>query len=140
MSLKKLLYLNWRIVALQCCSVFFWTSLVAQTVKWFLPHIDTSHPWVHVSPCPEPPSNLPPHPVPLGCPRAPALSALLHASNLRWSSSHMVIYMFQCYSLILSHPCLLPHSQKVCSLHQCLFCCLACGVVVTVFLNSLYMH
>ena len=32
----------------------------------------------HVSPHPEPPSHLPPHPIPLGCPRAPALSALLH--------------------------------------------------------------
>ena len=26
---------------------------------------------------PEPPSNLPPHPTPPGCPRAPALGALL---------------------------------------------------------------
>ena len=42
--------------------------------------------------------NLPPHPIPLGCPSAPALSAFLHASKLGWSSiSHMVIYMFQCY-------------------------------------------
>ena len=48
---------------------------------------------VLVSPCPEPSSNLPPHPIPLGCPSAPALSALLHASNLHWSTiSHMVIH------------------------------------------------
>ena len=48
----------------------------------------------HVSPYPETPSHLPPHPIPLGCPRAPALSALLHASNLHWSSIlHMVTYM-----------------------------------------------
>ena len=26
--------------------------------------------------------HLPPHPIPLGCPSAPALSALSHASNL----------------------------------------------------------
>ena len=58
---------------------------------------------VHVSPHPEPPSYLPPHPIPLGCPSAPALSALIHASNLHWSSIlHMVVYMFQCYSLKLS--------------------------------------
>ena len=57
---------------------------------------------VHVSPHPESP-HLPSHPIPLGCPRAPALGALLHASNLHWSSiSHKVIYMFQCYSLISS--------------------------------------
>ena len=36
----------------------------------------------HVSPHPEPTSHLPPYPIPLGCPRAPALSALLHALTL----------------------------------------------------------
>ena len=41
---------------------------------------------VHVSPYPERPSHLPPHPIPLGYPRAPALSALFHASNLHWLS------------------------------------------------------
>ena len=33
---------------------------------------------------PEPPSHLPPHPIPLGHPSAPALSTLSHASNLDW--------------------------------------------------------
>ena len=90
-----------------------------------------------MSPILKPPSHTPPHPIPLGCPRAPALSSLLHASNLHWSSlSHMVIYMFQCYSLKSSHPHLLPHSPKVCSLHLCLFCCLAYRIV-TVFLKSI---
>ena len=80
---------------------------------------------------PEPPSHLPPPPIPLGCPRALALGALLHASNLHWSSTlHMVIYMFQCYFLISSHPRLLPHSPKVCSLHLCLFCCLTYRVII----------
>ena len=41
---------------------------------------------VHVSHHPEAPSHIPPHPIPPGCPRAPTLSALLHASNLHWSS------------------------------------------------------
>ena len=51
-------------------------------------------------PHPEPPSQLPPHPIPLGHPSAPALSTLSHASNLDWwSVSHMTIHMFQCYSL-----------------------------------------
>ena len=96
---------------------------------------------IHVSSLPEPPSHLPPHPIPLGCPRAPALGALLHALNLHWSSIlHMVIYTFQCYSLILSHPCLLPHNLTVCSLHQSFFCCLAYRVVITIFLNSIYIY
>ena len=81
---------------------------------------------VHVSPNPESPIPFPPHPILLHCPRAPALSALLHPLNSHCSSIlHMVKYMFQCYSLKSSHPRLLPHSPKVCSLHLCLFCCLA---------------
>ena len=104
------------------------------------------HTMTHIShrctcvPHPEPLFHLLPHRIRLGCPWAPALSALLHASNLHWSSIlHMVIYIFQCYSLKLSHPHLLPHSPKVCSLHLCLFCCLAYRIVITIFLNSIYM-
>ena len=96
---------------------------------------------IHVSSPPEPWSHLPPHPIPLGCPRAPALGALLHALNLHWSSLlHMVMYMFHCYSLKSSHPRLLSLSWKVCSVRLCLLCYLACRIVATVFLNSIYRH
>ena len=92
-------------------------------------------------PHPEHPSYLPLHPILQGHPSAPALSTLSPASNLDWwSVSHMIIYMFQCYSLKSSHPCLLPQSPKDCSIHLCLFCCLAYRVIVTIFLNSMYMH
>ena len=47
------------------------------------------------------------------------------------------IYMFQCYSLKSSHPRLLPQSPKICSLHLCLFCCIACRIIVSIFLNSI---
>ena len=68
----------------------------------------------HMTPHHESPCHLPPHPIPLGFPRAPALSALLHASNLHWSSIlHMVIYMCQCYSLKSSHPFPLPESIRL---------------------------
>ena len=92
--------------------------------------------WPQVYTCSyHPELHLPPYPIPLGCPQAPALSALIHASNLHWSSIlHVVMYMFQCYSLKLSHPRLLPLSPNVCSLHLCLFCCPACRIVVTIFL------
>ena len=86
-------------------------------------------------------SYLPPYSTPQGSPLVSALNAPLHASNVpRSSILHMVIYMFQSYSLKSSHPRLLPHSPKVCSLYLCLFCCLVCRVIVTVFLNSIYMH
>ena len=68
----------------------------------------------------ESPSQLPPRPIPLGCHRAPALGALLHASNLQ-----LVIYFTYgniCFNAILSnHPTLsFSKSPKVCSLCLCL--------------------
>ena len=127
-SLIFFFYLNWRLIALQCCGGF------CHTLTW-ISHRCTCVPY------PEPPSHLPPHPTPQGCPSALALSALFHASNLDWSSiSHMVTYMFQCYSLKSSHPHPLPQSPKYCSVHLCLFLCLAYRVTVTFFLNSIYMR
>ena len=74
-----------------------------------------------------PPSRNPSH-LTQGHPSAPALSTLSHALNLDWQSiSHMVIYLFQCYSLKLSHPRLLPQSPKVCRVHLHLLCCLTYG-------------
>ena len=104
---------------------------------WFLPYIHMNQPWVYMcSPfwTPVPPPS-PSHPS--GSSQCTALSTLSYASNMDWwSILHMIIYMIQCYSLKSSHRCLLPQSLKVCSLHLCLFCCLARRVVVTVFLNS----
>ena len=86
----------------------------------FTIHPHESATGTHVFPHPELPSHLPPHLIPLGCPRAPALGALLHASNLHWSSvSRMVIHMFQCYSLKPSHPRLLQVSPSESALYIC---------------------
>ena len=104
---------------------------------WFLPYVDMNQPGCTCVPRPDPP----PSPLyPSGVPQSACLSAF-HASNLHWSSvSHMVIYMFQCCSLKSSHPRLLPQSLKVCSLYMCLFCCLVYRVIVTIFLNSIYIY
>ena len=92
----KFINFNWRLITLQYCTGF------CHTLTWI------SHGCTCV-PHPEPPSHLPPHPIPQGRPSAPALRALSHASNLDWwSVSHMVIYTFQCYSLKSSHSHLLP--------------------------------
>ena len=113
---------NWRLITVQYCSGFCHTLT------------QISHGCTCV-PQPEPPSHLPPHLIPQGHPRAPALSALSHALNLDWQSvSHMVIDMFQCYSLKPSHPHFLPQSPKACSLYLCLFCCLAYRVIVTIII------
>ena len=66
---------------------------------------------------------------------------LSHASNLGWwAVSPLIVYLFQCYCLRTSHPCLLPKSLKICSVHLCLFFCFAYRVIITIFLNSIYMH
>ena len=101
--------------------------------------------WIHHGctcvPHPETPSHLPPHPVPLGHPSSPDPNTLYHECNPDWRFvSHMLIYMFQCHSPISSHPRPLPQSPKVCSIHLCLFFCLIYKVIITIFLNSIYMH
>ena len=123
----KLIYFNWRLITLQYCSGF------CHTLTWI------SHGCTCV-PHPEPPSHFPPHPIPQGHLSTPALSSLSHALNLDWRSiSHMIIYMFQSYSLKSTHPSLLPQSPKDYSLHLYLFCCIAYRVIITSFLNSIYM-
>ena len=53
---------------------------------------------------------------------------------------YMILYVFQCHSPKSFHPLPLPQSPKDCSIHLCLFCCLAYRVIITIFLNSIYMH
>ena len=123
----KLFFISWRLITLQYCSGY------GHTLTWIC-HGCTC------APHPEPPSHLLPHPIPQGHPSAPAPSTLYHALNLDWHFiSHMIIYMFQCHSPISSCPRPLPQSPKDCSLHLCLFCCLAYMVIVTICLNSIYL-
>ena len=111
-------------------TIFYW---FCHTSTWIC------HGYTHI-PHPEPLSHLLPCTIPLGHPSAPALSILYHASNLDWRIiSHMIMYMFQCHSPKSSHPLPLPLSPKDWSIHLCLFCCLAYRVIVTIFLNSIYM-
>ena len=48
--------------------------------------------------------------------------------------------MFQCHYPISSCPRPLPQSPKDCSVHLCLSCCLEYRVIITIFLNSMYMR
>ena len=58
------IFISWRPITLQYCSGF------CHTLTWI------SHGFTCV-PHPDPPSHLPPHPIPLGLPSAPALSTCL---------------------------------------------------------------
>ena len=124
-----------------CFHLLFIYFFYLTILYWFC-HTST---WIHHGcthvPNPEPPSHLPPCTIPLGHPSAPAPSILYPALNLDWRFiSYMILYMFQCQFPKSSHPLPLPQSPKDYSIHLCLFCCLAYRVIVTIFLNSIYMH
>ena len=124
----KFVYFNWRLITLQYCI-------------GFAIHQHESTTGIHVFLILNPSSILPPRTIPLGHPSAPAPRIQYPASNLDWQFvSYMILYMFQCHSPKSSHPRPLPQSAKDCSIHQCLFCCLVYRVVVTIFLNSIYMR
>ena len=112
------------------------------TILYWFCHISTwiLHRYTRV-PHPEPSSLLPPHTIPLSRLSASAPSIQYHASNLDWRFiSYMILYMFQCHSPKSSHPLPLQQSPKACSIHLCLLCCLTYRVIVTIFLNSIYMR
>ena len=121
-------------------SYFIYFFFYFTILYWFC-HTSTwiSHGCTHV-PNPEPTSHLPPHIITLGHPSAPAPSMLYPASDIDWRfNSYMIVYMLECHSPKSPHPLPLPLSPKVRYTHLCLFCCLAYGVVIAIFLNSIYM-
>ena len=122
----KCIYFNWRIITLQYCDGF------CHTAAWN-GHKHTRDPpsWTPLPlPSPPGPSGLSQT---IGCPASCIKLAL--AIYL-----HMIMYMFQCYSLKSSQPHLLPLSPKVYSLHLCLLCCPACRIIGTIFLNDISIH
>ena len=119
----------------------FFFFLIFEILYWFfhtLTWICHGYTWL---PNPEPPSHHPSHIISLVHPSAPAPSILYPVSNLDWQFiSYMILYMFQSHSPKSSHTLPLPQSPKVCSIHLCLFCCLTYRVIITIFLNSIYVR
>ena len=123
----SLIFNSRRLVTLQYCSGF------CHTLTW----ISHGFTCVHHPDPPPPPSPSDPS----GSSQCTSPEHLSHASNLGWwFVSPLIVYLFQCYSLRTSHPRLLPQSPKVCSVHLCLFFCFTYRVIITIFLNSIYMH
>ena len=60
------IFISWRLIILQYCSgsCIYWHESAIDLHGFTFPH-------------PNPPSRLPPHPIPLGLPSAPALSTCL---------------------------------------------------------------
>ena len=116
-------------------SLFYFTILY-----WFCHTLAWIHHGCTCVPNPEPGSHLPPHTISLGHPSAPAPTILYPASNLDWKFiSYMILYIFECHSPKSSYTRPLPQSPKDSSIYLCLFCCLAYRVIITIFLNSIYM-
>ena len=58
-----------------------------------------------------------------------------------WTGDSFHIWYYTCFNVILpNHPTEPSQSPKDCSIHLCLFCCLVYRVIVTIFLNSIYMR
>jgi len=125
--LFKFIYFNCRLITLQYCI-------------GFAIHQHESATGVHVFPILNPPPTSLPIPslwvIPVHQPQA---SCILHWT---WTGDSFLIRYYTCFNAILAnHPPLpLPQSPKDCSIHLCLFCCLPYRVVVTTFLNSIYMR
>ena len=119
---------------------YFYFILLYNTVL-VLPYINMNPPQVYTcspSLTPFPPPS-PSHPS--GLSQCTDFECPVSCIKLR-----LVIYfthgniLFHCYSPKSSHPLPLPQSPKDCSIHLCLFCCLAYRVIVIIFLNSIYMR
>ena len=124
------------------CFLFFLNFILFFnfTIFYWFCHISTwiRHRYTRV-PHPEPSSLPVPSLWVIPVHQAPSIQYC--ALNLDWRLvSYMILYMFQCHSPKSSNPLPLPQSPKDCSIHQCLFCCLVYRVIVTIFLNSIYMR
>ena len=121
------IYFNWRLITLQYCI-------------GFPIHQHESITGIHVFPIlnPSPTSLLIPSlwVIPVHQPQA---SCIMHRT---WTGDSFHIWNYTCFNDTLksSYPFPLPQSPKNCSIHLCLFCCLTYRVIVTILLNSIYMH
>ena len=122
--LNLFIYFNWRLITLQYCIGFATHQHESTMDIHVFPILNPFPPPSPYDPSGSSQCTSPKHPV----------------SNLDWwFVSYMILYMFQCHSPKSSHPLPLPQSPKDCSIHLCLFCCLAYRVIITIFLNSIYM-
>ena len=122
-----------RILMLYCLKtkLFIFTLFYFTILYWFCHTLTWIHHRCTCIPKHEPSSHIPPHNFFLGHPHAPAPSILYPVSNIDWwFIYYMIVYMLQCHSPKSSHPLHLPQSPKVCSIHLCLFCCLALYCIV----------
>ena len=115
--------INWRIIALQCC-VGFW-----RVSTWF------NHRYIGIRMFPPSWSSVPSYPTPLGCHRAQGWASCVVYQIPTVCLFHMVLYMFQCYSVNLPYSLLPSLHPQVCALRLRLCCCPANRSISPIFLD-----
>ena len=122
------IYFNWRLITLQYCI-------------GFAIHQHESTTGIHMFPIPIPsPSSLPVPSLWVVPVHQPQATSIMHRT---WTGDSFHLWYYICFNAILpNHPTPSPKpppSPKDCSIHVCLFCCLAYRFIITIFLNSIYI-
>ena len=122
----KFICFNWRLITLQYCIDFAIYQRESTTGIHMFPILN-----------PPPSSLLVPSlwVIPVHQPQA---SSIMHRT---WTGYSFHTWYYTCFNAILpNHPTLsLSHRVQKTVLYICLFCCLAYRIIVTIFLNSIYM-
>ena len=121
---------------------FFFNYLTLQYCIGFAIYQHESTTGIHMLPILNPPPSSLSIPslwvVPVHQPQA---SSIVHRT---WTGDSFHMWYYTCFNAILPNLPTLSLSYRVQKtvlyIHQCLFCCLVYRVIVTIFLNSIYMH
>ena len=118
---------NWRLITLQYCTDFAIHQHESATGVHVFPILNPLSPPSPYHPSGSSQCTSPKHPV--SCVE-PGL--VIHFS-------YDVIHVSRPFFQIIP-PSPSPTESKNCSIHLCLFCCLTYRAIITIFLNSIYMH
>ena len=139
-SIIKSVVFYWLPGIFQVLFVYLFIFLTLQYCIGFAIHQHESATGIHVFPILHPPPNSLPIPslwvIPVHQPQLP-VSCIEPGLAIRFL--YDIIHVSMPFSQIIP-PLPLPQSPKDCSIHLCLFCCLAYRVIITIFLNSIYMR
>ena len=118
--------------------LFYFYFLTLQYCIGFAIYQHESATGIHVFPILNPPP-FPYHPSGSSQCTSPKHPVLCIEPGLATCFIYDIIHVSMPFSQII-HPLPLPQSPKDCSIHLCLFCCLVYRIIVTIFLNSIYMR